>query len=67
MQYREWLDALPEAELLSLAPSDHALSAPERVRKTLIRNKALEVSKDYFDAEVWPGLKKKVQEEIEAF
>lgn len=67
LKYKEWLECLPENELIGLAPEIDTSGVPEKVRRTLRRNKAIELSKAFFEAEVWPVLKDRVREEIEAF
>jgi hypothetical protein len=52
---------LTEEELLELCPeSEVAVGIPEKIRLTMRRRKALDISKDYFDAEIWPKKKHKV-------
>jgi hypothetical protein len=59
LEYQEWQDSLTEEELLELCPeSEVAEGIPEKIRLTMRRRKALDISKDYFDAEIWPAKKK---------
>lgn len=52
---QEWLDALPEEELLEFNKNHLQLDGmSDRVYQTLQRKKALELAKEYFDTILWP-------------
>ena len=55
IEYQEWLSGLPAEELMELVPESEVADVPEKLRKTLRRRKALELSKEYFEAEIWPS------------
>ena len=55
IEYQEWLSCLPAEELMELVPESEVADVPEKLRKTLRRRKALELSKEYFEAEIWPS------------
>ena len=56
-----WQESLPETELLALCPDfEVPAGIPDAVRKTMHRKKALEFSRDYFDANIWAGIEQKI-------
>lgn len=58
LEYEKWLNGLEEDELLGLYPeSEIQEGLPAKIRKTVWRKKALEMAKDYFNAEIWPSRK----------
>ncbi|MBL4704440.1 MAG: hypothetical protein JKY54_07955 [Flavobacteriales bacterium] len=59
-EYNTWKNNLSEEELLEFAPEVEFANAPEKIRKTMRRRKALELTKDYFLAEIWPEQKLKI-------
>jgi len=66
LAYEEWLEGLPEEELLSLCPeSEIPEGTPDKVKRTLRQRKAKEVSKDYFEVEIWPAKKAELQKQFE--
>lgn len=52
--YNDWISGLSEEELLSLVDGMSFDNFPEKIQKTIKRKKALELSIDYFDTEIWP-------------
>lgn len=61
LEFTEWQSNLSEEELLELCPENEiSEGVPEKLRKTMRRKKALELSKDYFDAEIWPVKKHEI-------
>ena len=64
MEYNDWLSRLEEDDLLEFAPESDFSNFPEKIRRTVRRKKALEFTKDYFEAEVWPSKKKEIMTEV---
>ena len=64
LEFEKWQNNLSEKELLELCPETEVSSIPSKVRKTMRRRKALELSKDYFEAEIWPSRKEEMDQEI---
>ena len=61
LEFEEWQNNLPEDELLEFCPdSEISEGVPTKLRKTMRRRKALELSKDYFETEIWPSRKEKI-------
>lgn len=60
-ELQEWLDALPEEELLEFN-KNHAQpdGMSDRVYQTLKRKKALELAREYFDTIIWPKKHKQI-------
>jgi hypothetical protein len=64
LEFDEWKNNLSEEVLLELCPeSEIAEGVPKKLRKTMRRRRALELSKDYFEAEIWPTKKKEIFKE----
>lgn len=65
MEFEKWQKNLTEKELLELCPKSSVVaSVSEKIRKTIRILKAKELSKDYFNVEVWPELKKNVEKHV---
>ena len=74
-EFTLWRDGLSDEQLLDFCPeSELAPGVPVNLRKTYRLRKAKELTKDYFDAELWPAKKqellasatrKNIQEEVE--
>ena len=63
---QEWLDGLPELELMSFYEDDGKLNkVPEKTRAVLIRRQALQGASDYFESSVWPTKRKELFGSIE--
>ena len=61
LEFQEWQTNLSEEELLELCPkSEIAEGVPPKLVKTMRRKKALELSKHYFEAEIWPKIKNEI-------
>ena len=65
LEFEKWQNNLTENELLELCPeSEIADGIPKKLQRTMRRRKALELSRDYFEAEVWPSRKEEMEQEI---
>ena len=74
-EFALWRDGLSDEQLLDFCPeSELASGVPVNLRKTYRLRKAKELTRDYFDAELWPAKKqtllasatrKNIQEEVE--
>lgn len=64
VEFEKWQKNLTDTELLELCPESSVASVSEKIRKTIRTLKAKELSKDYFDIEIWPELKKGVEKHI---
>ena len=55
VEFTDWQSSLSEEDLLALCPeSDISKDLPKNLQRTRRRKMALELAKDYFDAEIWP-------------
>ena len=64
--FKEWLDSLSEEELLGLCPpAEIPEGTPKKVQKTMRHRKAVEMSKSYFEIEIWPAKKAELQKQFE--
>ena len=62
---QEWMDGLPELELLSFYQDDGQLNnVSEKTRVVLIRRQALQRASDYFESSVWPTKRKALVGEV---
>lgn len=64
LEFTKWRSSLTEDNLLGLAPETNFLDIPKRIRKTLRRRKALELSRDYFFTEVWGKIRQRITNDI---
>lgn len=64
LEFEKWQKDLTEENLLELCPESSVVAVSEKVRKTIRIRKARELSKDYFDIEVWPKRKGVVESQI---
>ena len=52
---------MPEEELLALCPEiEVPAGIPDTIKKTMRRKKALEFSRDYFEANIWASIEQKI-------
>ena len=66
VEFEKWQNNLSEKELLELCPESEVSFIPKKIRKTIRVRKAKEVSKEYFNTEVWSLRKKAIIIEMNA-
>jgi len=62
---QEWLNVLPEEELLNFNQDPRPNGMPEKLYQMSRRKKALELAKEYFNTVLWPQKLKQILNETE--
>lgn len=64
LEFEKWQKDLTEEKLLELCPESNVVAVSKKIRKTIRMRKARELSKDYFDIEIWPERKRVVENQM---